>query len=402
MIFLGKYDETIPGELLSAYREIVKLQTNLSVEEVAEGVDKLQFKSYAPDRKVEMTIAQVQKALSDIGFFPGGKVDGICGYRTRSAIRLFQEYVRTIEGLKSFPDGIFGPQAQGHLRRWLKEGLSPDWSEAVDNWRAQVPQDNEHARWLALLRKVKYHYLQHPSRVLQMVNARGDTGDTRKVVDWDFDPGHMHLLGIRRQEESGRFDDIFIFLIKGMVFKFQGSTEPGSSRHPRGAPFLVPGQHNFQFGWHRAQYLALRPLTFHEKGVLVVRSNDNLEWESEDLESGLEFNGSINIHWGGKGLSRHVNNWSEGCQVITSAMYANHHNDLIDCSAFSALNNRDVSNTKTRGAYNVLQDLAIALSGDMNTRTIKYMLLLEQDLALDPILEKGIQEARNKVDDHLD
>src|SRR5262249_60480318 len=45
-----------------------------------------------------MTVADAQRFFKDAGFFPSGKIDGICGYRTLSSIRLFQEYVRAVEG----------------------------------------------------------------------------------------------------------------------------------------------------------------------------------------------------------------------------------------------------------------------------------------------------------------
>jgi peptidoglycan hydrolase-like protein with peptidoglycan-binding domain len=68
--------------------------------------------------KNELKVAEVQQILRDAEFFPNGKVDGICGYRTRSAIRLFQEYVRTIEKDESMiPDGVVGPKSFAHLQR---------------------------------------------------------------------------------------------------------------------------------------------------------------------------------------------------------------------------------------------------------------------------------------------
>ena len=95
--------------------------------------------------------------------------------------------------------------------------------------------------------------------MLQLVNAFSRPTDTRKVARVGLHPGHVHLVGIRRNEKSNKFDDIFVLLIKGLVFKFQGSTEPGASSNAAGAPFLVQGQHDYHFGWHKSQYLALRP-----------------------------------------------------------------------------------------------------------------------------------------------
>ena len=111
----------------------------------------------------------------------------------------------------------------------------------------------------------------------------------------------------------------------------------------------------------------------------------------------LERNGTINIHWAGKGGRRNVGSWSEGCQVINGSLYINHENELIDCSGFVALNNSKVAGSKTRGAYNVLLDLVTALSSDTESSAVKYMLLTEQDLELDPKLSQGLADARAKA-----
>ena len=74
-------------------------------------------------------------------------------------------------------------------------------------------------------------------------------------------------MGILEAETWG--DKEFVLLIKGLVFKFQGSTDPGATSHQLGAPFLVQGQHDYHFGWHKNHHLAVRP---SDKGVLVVRS----------------------------------------------------------------------------------------------------------------------------------
>ena len=43
------------------------------------------------------SITQVQKALKNAGFLSGDLEKGFYGYRTRAAIRLFQEYIRAYE-----------------------------------------------------------------------------------------------------------------------------------------------------------------------------------------------------------------------------------------------------------------------------------------------------------------
>ena len=235
--------------------------------------------------------------------------------------------------------------------------------------------------------------------MLRLVGAFAGATDTRSVARWDFAPGgNVHLVGIRRSERSGKFDDIFVLLIKGLVFKFQGSTEPGASSNALGAPFLVQGQHDYHFGWHKKEYLALRPQHL-DRGVLVVRSKDDMRLDEADLKNGLEANASINIHWGGKGMKFDVKTWSEGCQVINGTVYLNEKNKLIDCSAFAATNNAEVagSPSKTRGAYNVLLDLVTALSSDLKGNSVKYTLLTEEDLDLDPALKQGLADARARV-----
>ena len=66
----------------------------------------------------------------------GGTADAICDYRTLSAIRLFQEYVRTVEKLPCDPDGRFGPQSQRHLKRWIDGGIQTEWAPTIEGWQA--------------------------------------------------------------------------------------------------------------------------------------------------------------------------------------------------------------------------------------------------------------------------
>ena len=396
MIKLGCFDPGIADSVCKAYLKQVEDLTRVPLVEIEPGSDKLALEMHVPDAQQSMPVAEVQQGLKSIGFFPGGKVDGICGYRTLSAIRLFQEYVRSVEKLDSVPDGRFGPVSQQHLRRWMDPQFKSDWAPTIERWQTQALGQTEYTEWLSLLEKVKQNYVAGPNRTLQLVNAFSAGADTRKLAQWDFTPaGNTHLVGIRRSEMSGKFDDIFVLLIKGLVFKFQGSTEPGASKDPRGLPFLVQGQHDYHFGWHQKKYLALRP---RNKGVLVVRSKGDKRLDDADLNHGLEANASINIHWGGKGMTRDVNSWSEGCQVINGSVYLNPRNELVDCSAFAATNNAEVASepSKTRGAYNVLLDLVTALGSDLSP-TVKYTLLTEQDLDLGPALKQGLVDARARV-----
>ncbi|MEP7382368.1 MAG: peptidoglycan-binding protein [Gemmatimonadota bacterium] len=395
MIKLGSFDADTTPAARTAYLDQVKTLTRVALSEVAAGIDRLEFQPFAAAAAQSMSVADVQRGLTRAGFFPGGTVDGICGYRTQSAIRLFQEYVRSVEKQECLPDALFGPSTQRHLQRWLDGGLETAWAPAIARWQSGAPGAGEYADWLALLADTKANALSAPTRMLQLVNASSLRSDTRKVADWDTGPGQIHLIGIRRSQMGNKFDDIFVLLIKGLVFKFQGSTEPGASGNAAGRPFLVQGQHDYHYGWHQKKYLALRP---QGAGVLIVRSRNNDVLDDADLANGLEANGTINIHWGGRGLTADVKTWSEGCQVINGSVYLGPGHDLVSCAAFAALNNGDIAAnpSHTRGAYNVLLDLVTALGNDL-TPTVKYTLLVEADLARAPALGQGLADARALV-----
>ncbi|MBL8537939.1 MAG: peptidoglycan-binding protein [Hyphomonadaceae bacterium] len=388
-IELGCVDADVDDQRCGAFLGEVERTTRVRLADIRDTPDKVVTKRLPPAPQGAMTIAQVQHALSALGFFPSGKVDGICGYRTQSAIRLFQEYVRTMEGHQDMvPDGKLGPRTAAHVQRWLNSGQRPDWR--------QTP--GEYDSWLGLLDRVKQNYIAEPGPLTQKINAFESASDTLKPADWDVTgPGNIHLIGVRRTQFTNKFDDIFVLLMKGLVFKFQGSTEPGHSEHPEGPPFLVPGQHKYHFGWHQRSYLALRPLG---PGVLVIRAGADGRLDLADIDKPLQPNATINIHWGGRGMAGDVNNWSEGCQVINGSVYLNPAGEIVSCQNFAAVRSGEPQTPgsgKTRGAYNVLVDLVTALSGDMPSNTVRYTLLKEPDLALAPDLEQALNAARARV-----
>ena len=118
-----------------------------------------------------------------------------------------------------------------------------------------------------------------------------------------------------------------------------------------------------------------------------------------DLANGLQVEGTINVHWGGLGLKRDVNTWSEGCQVINGTAYVTPTGALVTCAAFTATNNDEIAKnpSKTRGAYNVLLDLVTALGSDLASPIVKYTLLAEDDLAVNPLLQQKLVVARALV-----
>ena len=405
MITLGTYDTNVQKETLDDYIEHAKKLTGVETwENKLRGEKDGDWAEFRELSGSTMTVADAQSFFKNAGFFPSGKIDGICGYRTLSAIRLFQEYVRTIEGDAGIgsPDGVMGPKTIAHANRWKSKNQKAEWAVVTS-----TNPGKEYAVWVDLLGKVKQKYSTAPNKMLQEVNKFSKSSDTVKVSDWDFDPNKIHLIGIRRNEaqvDDGvqRFDDAFVLLIRGLAFKFLGSTDPGSTENADGFPFLTQGQHLYRFGWHKISDLkrvfqALKPLT---TGVLIVRTKDMVLTE-EDLAKGLERNNTINVHWGGEGLLK-VGSWSVGCQVIVGKGYINHDDEVVNCAGFAApkydqlgvKNNNGV--VQTKGAYNILTDLVAALSGaSPDDNVVRYTLLYEQDLELSP--EIGPNKAREIV-----
>ncbi len=331
-------------------------------------------------------VAQLQQFLFKAGFMPRGVIDGVFDYVTQASVRLFQEYVRTVEGVRDMlPDGIVGTGTWGHIDRWKAAGKVSDWGIA-----SNTNPSKEYKEWMDLLHKAKAHYQQHPHPILLQVADFRKPSDTRKVDDWEFDSKEVHLIGIRRgqdlHQDRRENDDIFILLINGMVFKFWGSTDANEGMASRkDEAFLVEGQHKYRFGWHKISeegkiYRALKPFQY---GVLVFRDRDDDDALTEaDLQMGLDDspNQTINIHWSGMGTS----NWSAGCQVVAGKSYINHLDQVVDCSGFAATgySTLNTSVKKTKGAYNVLADLIVSFSAP-GVNHVLYTLGREASLKLD-------------------
>lgn len=345
-------------------------------------------------------VRDLQQFLKDSGFMPKANVDGIFGYATSAAVRLFQEYLRTYEkdATIGVPDGVVGPNTLAHIEKWKtdkagKKNFVCAWGQSTLKRPAAGFRE-----WITLLKSAKQYYQKNPHPILQLVNAYALPTDTQKVVEWDIAPDTVHLIGIRRAQETGALkrenDDLFVLLIRGMVFTFWGSTDPNPGLAERGdIPFLVESQHAYKFGWHKISdnntiYRALRPAG---PGVLVFRDKDHDRGLTDtDIAGGLDKqpNTTINIHWSGIGTT----NFSAGCQVIAGKSYLNHLGEKIDCSPFAAVSYGDLANGKTRGAYNVFADLVLTYAPP-GVHTLRYTLGRDETLFLSKAMDERMVSA---------
>ena len=114
----------------------------------------------------------------------------------------------------------------------------------------------------------------------------------------------------------------------------------------------------------------------------MVRSKGDYKLSEADIKRGVSANTTINIHWGGKGVGRAVNRWSEGCQVLAGSGYEDFQGELVNCSSYVAINNSKIKETggsKTRGAYNVLGDLITAFGSGLPTEERVYFTLIDEN-----------------------
>ncbi len=342
-------------------------------------------------------VRELQEFLTAAGFSRRPDPPGVFAYRTHSALRLFQEYVRSVEKDLSIgtPDGVAGPKVMEHVRRWKDAGLKCKWNE----YSAASPSP-EYVLWFDMLRQVKEHFKSAPSPVIQAVEKFAKPSDTLKMGQWDFNPEQIHLIGIRRNHEIPADvrpnDDLFVLLISGMVFKFWGSTDPSpkvamAEGGRKDEAYLVEGQHLYRFGWHKISdakkiYRALRPAT---TGVLVFRDRTGSNALTErDIAAGVDGpNATINIHWSGIGNY----NFSAGCQVIAGESYINHANEVVSCRAFAARSYDDLAAGKTRGAYNLITDLVLSYAPP-EVNTMRYTLGREAHLDIAKALGRDFAE----------
>ena len=338
-------------------------------------------------------VKQLQGFLKKAGFMPKSNVSGIFGYGTAAAARLFQHYMRFVEGKDDIgtPDGVIGRKTWNYIKNW--EQNHPD---KICEWGAastSLPSPGFEV-WLDLIKKGKGHFGSTSDPIIDQTEAFKGKTDTRKVADWDTNPNSIHLIGIRRGEEfkdkNAVNNDLFVLLINGMVFYFWGSTDPnpyGKYQHSSGMAFLCEGQHKYEFGWHRVGdkkkiYRALRP---PNHGVLIFRDRDkDHKLTTSDRQKKIEPNTTINIHWSGIGTL----NYSAGCQVISGKSYMTGQGKLVDCSDFAATKYADLGG-KTRGAYDILVDLILTYA-QPGVTSISYTLAKDDAIFLSDGITKDM------------
>lgn len=132
----------------------------------------------------------------------------------------------------------------------------------------------------------------------------------------------FHLIGIRAKDYvPNTFCDQFILCSGGVLYRFKGTTRPGSYYllhllNPKGAAVLKPGQYvdSFVLGKHQGKYTAW----VQAKPLPVYRDGDKDKWAEEQGPTDVGFFG-INIHRASAfTISKLVDKWSAGCQVIAS------------------------------------------------------------------------------------
>ena len=141
---------------------------------------------------------------------------------------------------------------------------------------------------------------------------------------------NLNIVGIRNSSNNNvtnKFDDYITVSFKtkkyGWHFScYKATTDPGQHwmtnlLNPKGTAILVPGQYrgSHSIGYHQGKYKALRQV----KPLPVYRdSNKDMIYDCkpETIQTGLF---GINIHRASKwGVSKLIDRWSAGCQVIAS------------------------------------------------------------------------------------
>jgi len=293
VIYIGHCDKGCipdsPKSFLSRFHNVAgntALKNRLSFRDD----DRSTWRRFKEVKQGTFSVDSIHDFLNTAGFMPRKRQLPIFDYVTQSATRLFQEYIRTMEGHDDImPDGIVGQKTFMHMLRWKAEGRCSSWATGKDH-------SSEYATWMKALNQTKDFYTEERPEILKQIDRYQGHTDTRKLDDWTFDTNEIHLIGIRSGENWSRHkrenNDIFVLLINGMVFKFWGSTDPSAVMASRDdEAFLVEGQHKYRFSWHKVTdsrkiYRALRP---YQAGVLVFRDRDSDNALTvDDVHKGLD------------------------------------------------------------------------------------------------------------------
>lgn len=132
----------------------------------------------------------------------------------------------------------------------------------------------------------------------------------------------FHFVGVRSKENKpNEFDDLFAVVNKNSINWYTCTTNPGTHwlknlLNPKGAALLKPNQYidTWQIGMHQGKYKAFCQC----KPVDVFRdSNKNdIAEETSVIDKGLF---GINIHRANeKAVSKFIDKWSAGCQVLNN------------------------------------------------------------------------------------
>ena len=338
--------------------------------------------------------------LQASGFMPNAAHDGIFGYVTQAAVRLFQEYVRTVDNPERhlqrspacWPDGIVGQDTSFYIDDWKARNAATRWADGETT--------PDHVRWMNWLQSAASHYRTEPSPLMQKLRAAERRSDSLIPEEWSYDPAETHLIGIRRNvtrpmDVAGRApDDLFVLLLGGKTFYFWGSTDANPSSGREG--YLIEGQHRYRLNWHNIGatrrdriYKAARPAG---AGVMVARDvHGHNALTDENRRDGFDPvpNPTFNIHWSGLGRS----NWSAGCQVVSGKNYLNDNGDLVSCAEYAARNDAERGKRRTQdgprltmGAYSVLSDLILCYTtARESTEKPTFLYSLFQEEAFDAI-----------------
>jgi len=213
---LGNYDRGTAPEnwrnYLINYHELPRMQTDVFRGDAND-------LWHAPQALAGTPIAELQLGLKELGYLPTADVDGIFGYRTLSAVWLFQEYMRTVGGKPELgaPDGLVGKNTRVALESALAANLRCRWT--VAGQRQDQP-------WLVLLESAKRKYEHDYRRILPTLFQR--PSDILTPLEWQTGQVPVHIIGIRRTAWAASLDrsgkrlnnDVFIVIANGRVMRF--------------------------------------------------------------------------------------------------------------------------------------------------------------------------------------